>query len=232
MPSRRAARRPSASLPTFSEKRHRSAPAALRPVFLVRIFRLHQAAVRTDRLHRHTSQSYFHTDDLERNLAAWAFVVLRRRVFHDGIKASFPIRHLKSPSKFQAIGANCIRMPQLTMSARAGADIDDREKLRQAGTSGDAVHSRPVPTKPRNITEIDASVLRRISPANNRCGLLGVASLHFVGFVAERLVSRRSYAARHNRPAFRVSVALRVESVSPAGGPHPKHSFSFGLCTS
>lgn len=78
----------------------------------------------------------------------------------------------------------------------------------------------------------DARALRRISPANNRCGLLGVVSLHFVGFVAERLVSRRSYAARHNRPAFRVSVALRVESVSPAGGPHPKHSFSFGLCTS
>ena len=45
-------------------------------------------------------------------------------------------------------------MPQLAMSALAGADIDDREKLRQAGTSGDAVHSGPVPTKPRNITEI------------------------------------------------------------------------------
>jgi hypothetical protein len=71
----------------------------------------------------------------------WAFVVLTRRLFHDGIKASFSIRHLKPPSKFQRIGANCIRKPQLAMSALAGADIDERtlrKPLRQAGTSGDA----------------------------------------------------------------------------------------------
>jgi hypothetical protein len=58
--------------------------------------------------------------------AVWAFVVLTRRLFHDRIKASFSIRHLKPPSKFQGIGTNCTRKPQLAMTALAGADIDDR----------------------------------------------------------------------------------------------------------